>query len=205
MALLNLNKLNNIVPANVLGQINDDFIQKFQCNTGLRLCHFLSQAAHESGNFQYIRENLFYSAQGLLRVFPSYFNVATASQYANQPEKIANLVYANRNGNGDVNSGDGFNFRGRGYIQTTGKRNYIRFGQFLGMEDEIVNNPDLLATTYPLSSAAFYFSDNNLWVLCGMGATSDTVTLITKRVNGGINGLPERLAYFNKYWAAYNA
>jgi putative chitinase len=173
-------------------------ISKFNINSNLRLAHFLAQCAHESGNFKLVYENLNYSAKGLRATFPKYFPTdSIAQQYERQPEKIGNRVYANRMGNGDENSGMGYKFRGRGYIQLTGHDNYKLFSNFIG--EDCVANPDLVATKYPLTSAAFFFERNNLWAICDRGDTTDVVTSVTKRVNGGTNGLDDRLAKFNSY------
>ena len=175
-----------------------DTIQKFGISNPLRLCHFLAQCAHESGNFTLVRENLNYSSQGLLGIFKKYFPTKElADAYARQPEKIANRVYANRMGNGDEASGDGFKFRGRGYIQLTGKVNYEAFGKFIG--EDLVANPDLVATKYPLTSAGFFFNNNKLWAICDKGDSIDVVKEITKRVNGGLIGIDDRIQKFQLY------
>jgi putative chitinase len=118
--------------------------------------------------------------------------------YARQPEKIANRVYSSRMGNGDEKSGDGFKFRGRGYIQLTGKSNYAAFDKTVS--EDIIANPDLVATKYPLASAAFFFNNNSLWSICDKGADDATVTAVTKRVNGGTIGLSDRLKHFKEYY-----
>lgn len=172
--------------------------ESFQINTPLRLAHFLAQCSHESANFTAVRENLNYSADGLRKIFGKYFPTdALAQAYARQPEKIANKVYSSRMGNGDEASGDGFKFRGRGAIQLTGKDNYKAFDAIV--PEDILANPDLVATKYPLTSAAFFFKKNNLWALCDKGATDADVTAVTKRVNGGTHGLSERIAKFKLY------
>ena len=177
--------------------------EKFGITNPLRMAHFLAQCAHESAQFTALRENLNYSAKGLLTTFKKYFPTeALALQYERKPEKIANLVYGNRMGNGNELSGDGFKFRGRGFIQLTGKNNYKSFSDFIG--EDCVTNPDLIATKYPLSSAAFFFNTNNLWQICDRGATSDVVTLVTKRVNGGTHGLQDRINKFNLYYNMVN-
>lgn len=189
--------LNAKIPINVLAEV-DTLIEKFSVNSPLRLAHFLAQCAHESGNFKFLNENLNYSADGLLKIFPKYFkDKATAEAYARKPEKIANRVYANRMGNGDEASGEGYKFRGRGYIQLTGKDNYKAFSDFI--KEDCVANPDLVATKYPLASAAFFFEKNKLWDICDKGATTEVVTLVTKRVNGGTHGLDDRLSKFNSF------
>ena len=190
----NLNRTLN--PA-IMGEVFS-IVEKFNITNHLRLSHFLSQCAHESGNFKFLTENLNYSADGLLKIFPKYFkDKATADAYARKPEKIGSRVYANRMGNGDEASGEGFKFRGRGYIQLTGKDNYKQFGAFVG--EDLVANPDLVATKYPLTSAAFFFDKNKLWDICDKGDTPEIVTLVTKRVNGGTHGLEDRLNKFNTF------
>jgi putative chitinase len=113
-----------------------------------------------------------------------------------QPEKIANLVYANRMGNGNELTGDGFRFRGRGYIQLTGKNNYRNFSDYI--EEDCIANPDLVATKYPLDSALWFFDKNKLWQLCD-NKTPEAVTLLTRRINGGTNGLADRQAKFKTF------
>lgn len=163
--------------------------------TGLPLAHFLAQCAHESGNFQFVRENLNYSADSLLRVFPRYFkDKLTADKYARKPEAIANKVYANRIGNGDEASGDGYKFRGRGYIQLTGRDNYKSFGDYIGQD--VVSNPDAVATIYPLESAYWFFTTRNLIDLAKEGDSEDVVKRITRIVNGGYHGLQDRIDKF---------
>ena len=173
-------------------------IEKFGINTPLRLAHFLAQCSHESGDFKLLRENLNYSTDGLLKIFPKYFpSIAIAQQYARNPEKIANKVYANRMGNENEASGDGFKFRGRGFIQLTGKDNYKALGTFL--QEDLLHDPELVATKYPLTSAGFFFQKNGLWAICDKGDTNEVVTLVTKRVNGGTIGLDDRIKKFNFY------
>ena len=196
---LNLEKLKGHVPDAVIAQIPDT-AAKFNITTNLRLAHFLAQCGHESGGFKAINENLNYGAKGLLGVFPKYFNAATAAQYERKPEMIASKVYANRMGNGDEASKEGWKFRGRGYIQLTGKSNYTNFTKFIG--EDCVANPDLVATKYPLASAAFFFNSNNLWAICDKGADDATVTAVTKRVNGGAIGLADRIKHFKEFYSA---
>ena len=194
---LKLEKLKGHVPDAVIAQIPDAAV-KFGITTNLRLAHFLSQCGHESGGFKAVSENLNYSADGLVKIFGKYFNATTAAGYARNPEKIASKVYASRMGNGDEASKEGFKFRGRGYIQLTGKENYTKFGKFIG--EDIASNPDLVATKYPLASAAFFFNSNGLWAICDKGADTATVTAVTKRVNGGVIGLDDRIKHFKEYY-----
>ncbi|MCF7965807.1 MAG: peptidoglycan-binding protein [Methylobacter tundripaludum] len=165
----------------------------------LRLAHFLAQCAHESSVFTVVYENLNYSADGLKATFPSYFPGQLSESYARNPEKIGARVYADRMGNGNEASGDGYTFRGRGYIQLTGKSNYASFGKSVG--EDTVANPDLVATRYPLASAGFFFDTNNIWTVCDGGSTDSVITSVTKKVNGGTNGLADRTKLFNEYYA----
>ena len=170
----------------------------FKITTPLRLAHFLAQCGHESAGFKAVSENLNYSADGLKKIFGKYFP-GDATAYSRNPEKIASKVYANRMGNGDEKSKDGWKFRGRGYIQLTGKSNYQGFTKFIG--EDCVANPDLVATKYPLASAAFFFDSNKLWAICDKGADDATVTAVTKRVNGGTIGLADRIKHFKEFYS----
>lgn len=171
-------------------------MEKFEINTQLRACHFLSQVKHESGNFSRVIENLNYSAQGLRVTFPKYFpDIDTALHYERKPEMIANKVYANRIGNGDQASGEGFKFRGRGYIQLTGKSNYNAFGKSIG--EDLINTPDLLTTPkYASLSAAWFFNKNGLNIIADKGSSDLIIQEITKKINGGLNGISKRIANF---------
>ena len=194
-----LANLKGHVPDSVIAQIPDT-AAKFNITTPLRLAHFLAQCGHESGGFKAVNENLNYGAKGLRGIFGKYFPTdALAAQYERQPEKIANRVYSSRMGNGDEASGEGWKFRGRGYIQLTGKSNYAAFDKTV--DDDVVGTPDLVATKYPLMSAAFFFNNNSLWTICDKGADVATVTAVTKRVNGGTIGLEDRIKHFNEYYA----
>jgi len=193
---LNLSALAGKVPPGVIDQI-PEAAKDFNITSNLRLAHFLAQCALESMNFTAIVENLNYSGQRLLQVFPKYFKNVDVNAYARNPQKIGSRVYANRMGNGDEASGDGFKYRGRGYIQLTGKNNYQAFSGFIG--EDCVANPDLVATTYPLASAAFFFNSNNIWRICDQGSSDAVVTNVTKAVNGGTHGLAERLQNFKMF------
>lgn len=193
-----LDALKGHIPDAVIAQIPDT-ATKFNITNVLRLAHFLAQCGHESGGFKAVSENLNYSADGLKKVFPKYFPENLSESYAKQPEKIASRVYASRMGNGDESSKEGYKFRGRGYIQLTGKSNYTNFAKFIG--EDTVANPDLVATKYPLASAAFFFNANGLWTICDKGADDATVTAVTKRVNGGTIGLADRIKHFKEYYS----
>ena len=195
---LKLDKLRGHIPDAVIAMIPDT-AAKFQINTPLRLAHFLAQCGHESGGFRATQENLNYSAKGLNGIFKKYFPTeASAAAYARNPQKIANKVYGGRMGNGLEASGDGYKFRGRGYIQLTGKENYTAFGKAIG--EDILANPDKVASTYALLSAAWFFSKNGLHKMADGGATDQVVTSITKRVNGGTIGLADRIKHFKEYY-----
>lgn len=195
---MNTTKLKGHIPDTVLNQL-PDVITKFELNTPLRLSHFLAQCGHESGGFKLVQENLNYSAQGLQGVFGKYFPGNLEESYARQPQKIASRVYANRMGNGDESSGEGWKYRGRGYIQLTGKDNYKAFSA--SINEDCVANPDLVATKYPLASAAWFFHKNGLHKIADGGATDAVVTSVTKRVNGGTIGLPDRIKHFKEYYS----
>jgi putative chitinase len=192
-----LDRLKGHIPDTVLAQIPDT-AAKFGITNPLRLAHFLAQCGHESGGFKAVNENLNYGAKGLLGTFPKYFNATTAAQYKRKPEMIASKVYGGRMGNGPESTKEGYKFRGRGYIQLTGKDNYTAFDKFV--DDDILGNPDLVATKYPLMSAAWFFNKNGLWSICDKGADDATVTLVTKRVNGGTIGLADRIKHFKEYY-----
>jgi putative chitinase len=195
---MDINKLKGHIPDAVIAQLPDT-IAKFELNTSLRLAHFLAQAGHESGGFKLVNENLNYSAKGLIGIFKKYFPDGTkAALYERKPEKIANLVYGGRMGNGPEASGEGYKFRGRGYIQLTGKDNYKAFDAVVA--ESIVDNPDLVATKYPLLSAAWFFHKNGLHKIADGGATDAVVTSVTKRVNGGTIGLADRIKHFKEYY-----
>ncbi len=195
---LKLEKLRGHIPDAVIAQIPDT-AAKFNINTPLRLAHFLAQCGHESGGFKVTQENLNYSAKGLMGIFKKYFPTQQlAEAYQRQPQKIANKVYASRMDNGSEASGDGYKFRGRGYIQLTGRANYTAFGK--AINEDIANNPDVVSCKYALLSAAWFWSKNGLNTLADGGSSDQVVTSITKRVNGGTIGLPDRIKHFKEYY-----
>lgn len=197
---LNLAGLTGKVPDTVIAQI-PEAAKDFSITTNLRLAHFLAQCALESTGFKATVENLNYSAQRIPQVFGKYFRGVDPAPYAHNPQKLGSRVYANRMGNGDEASGEGYKFRGRGYIQLTGKNNYTSFSGFIG--EDCVGSPDLVATRYPLASAAFYFNSNNLWTICDRGADDGTVTRVSEAVNGKPpNSLSERIQNFKQFMQA---
>ena len=195
---LKLEKLKGHIPDAVISMI-PAVAQKFQIDSALRLAHFLAQCGHESGGFRLTKENLNYSAKGLNGIFKKYFpTLESALPYERKPEKIANKVYGGRMGNGPEASGDGAKFCGRGYIQLTGKDNYTAFGKSIG--EDVCANPQVVAEKYALLSAAWFFNKNGLHKMADGGATDVVVTSITKRVNGGTIGLPDRIKHFKEYY-----
>ena len=167
-------------------------LPEYEINTPQRVAAFLAQCAHESGGFVFLKENLNYKAPSLRKVFPKYFSDdATAATYANKPEKIANRVYANRMGNGDESSGDGWRYCGRGLIQLTGKDNYTFFAASLDIPVEEASEY-LQTFEGAVQSACFFWEQNNLnkWADAG-----DILTL-TKRINGGTIGLEDRIKHY---------
>ncbi len=168
--------------------------------TNNQAAHFFGQCAHESGNFKVFSENLNYSADGLNKIFPKYFVKAgrNAALYARKPEKIANVVYSGRMGNGNEASGDGWKFRGRGPIQLTGRSNYQAFADHIGRPD-VMTNPDIVANELAFESALFFFQKNGLFAIADKGVTDAVITQITKRVNGGTHGLDDRLKKTKQY------
>lgn len=191
---MNLDKLKGHIPDSVIAQI-PEVMTKFKIDTALKLAHFLSQCGHESGGFKLVQENLNYGAKGLRSIFGKYFpDDAKALLYERKPEKIANLVYGGRMGNGPETTGDGYKFRGRGFIQLTGKDNYVAFSK--AINEDVTANPDLVSTKYPLLSAAWFFT--RCLPKC-TDASDASVTAVTKCVNGGTIGLPDRLKHFKEY------
>lgn len=165
-----------------------------------RAAHFFGQTSHETGGFHLFSENLNYSATGLKNIFGKYFPGNLSESYARQPVKIASRVYANRMGNGNEASGDGWKFCGRGALQTTGKGNYLAFSLNLN-KPEIMINPELVASDYAFESAMFFFEKNKLWAIADKGVNDDTILALTKKINGGTNGLEDRASLTKRYYS----
>ena len=160
----------------------------------LRLAHFFAQVLHESGCLRFDMENLNYSSDALIKVFGKYFRTKEeADACARQPEKIANRVYANRMGNRGETSGDGWKYRGRGLIQLTGRSNYKAFAEWVG-DERVIDEPDLVSSEYAVHSAVFFWVKNDL----NKFADKDDVVGLTRRINGGENGLAHRRELLNK-------
>jgi putative chitinase len=165
-----------------------------------RIAGFLAQTSHESGKYKFLTENLNYSDKGLLKTFPKYFNESNVMEYARKPEAIANRVYANRMGNGDEASGDGWRYCGRGLIQLTGKNNYQAFANSEQMNIEEV--PDYLITYVgAVRSALWFWNKNNL----NDAADAGDLLMMTKKINGGTHGLAERTAEYKRILEIYSA
>ncbi|TEY03980.1 glycoside hydrolase family 19 protein [Campylobacter sp. US33a] len=180
----NLNKAGINLNLNTLLSL----FEKYEINTLNRVCGFLAQCAHESGNFKFKEENLNYSANALLAAFPKYFkSIDEAKGYERNPEKIASKIYANCMGNGDEASKDGYKYRGRGFIQLTGKNNYEDFAKSIGKSiDETLEY--CLSDEGALESALYFWKRENLNELCD----KDDIKTMTKKINGGFNGLEDR-------------
>jgi len=201
---LTYTKFGRMIPTNKNPLIwYSEFVEKYQyygLNTANRIAAFMAQCGHESLDFTVIKENLNYSAEGLLKTWPKRFNNSTAKQYARQPEKIANYVYANRMGNGPESSGDGWKYAGKGIIQLTGKENQTKFAKKYNIPlndplDDLCDVCDYLLTPEgALLSAFSFWEDNNLNSL----ADKKDIINMTRVINGGEHGLDDRIKRFLK-------
>ena len=179
-----------------LAFVLNNVLPKHNIDTKLRYAAFLAQCAHESAEFTRLSENLNYSASRLVQVFGKRVPLADAKRIAGRPEAIGNYIYANRNGNGSEFSGDGYRYRGRGAIGLTGKANYQKMGQAIGID--LVKNPEALETLpVAIEAACAYWIENHLNIYADQG---DMVTL-TKKINGGLNGFDDRKRYYDKAMA----
>jgi len=182
------------------------YCEKYKINTVERITHFLAQTNYESVYMNYVEENLNYSAERLLKVFPKYFkNIYEANEFAYNREKIANRVYANRMGNGDEQSGDGYRYRGRGLIQLTGKNNYLKFSKWYNDSKIFVDSPDLLLQPqFAVLSAFFYWDTHKLNDYIVDNVDDYTICkLLTKKINGGLHGLQDRYMLYKKIRSCY--
>ena len=200
MTAINVTTFKKLYPnskdAEAIVESLNSILPQYNINTPKRVALFISQCGHESGGWRVFEENLNYSAKALNIVFPKYFKRAgiDANEYHRKPEEIANVVYANRMGNNDTSSGDGWKYRGRGAIQITGFNNYNAFNEFQN-ECNSVENPELLVEIEnAVLSAVWYWSENNL----NQYADANDVKGATKRINGGYNGLNDRIKHYNK-------
>ena len=200
MSLIKLQEKIGVKPDGSFGPATLKAAMVYFKMTPERAAHFFGQTAHETGGYAAFSENLNYSAKGLVGTFGKYFNATTAEQYARQPVKIASKVYADRMGNGNEASQEGWLFRGRGALQTTGKGNYKAFSEHLG-KPEILTNPDLVANEFSFESAIFFFDKNKLWSIADKGVNDATILAITKKINGGTNGLDDRNSLTKRYYS----
>jgi putative chitinase len=199
MSLVNLQKKIGVTADGAFGPGTFKSAAAFYKLSPHRAAHFFGQTAHESGNFKTFSENLNYNAKGLRGTFGKYFPTnALAKAYERQPMKIANHVYANRMGNGDKASGDGWKYRGRGALQLTGHDNYQAFANYIGRPD-VMDNPDLVAGELCFESALWFFDRNKLWGICDQGVGDGAILALTKRINGGTHGLDDRKLKTKKY------
>lgn len=200
---MSLIKLQEKIGAKADGSFGPDTLKKAMVYfkmTPERAAHFFGQTSHETGGFNIFSENLNYSAAGLQTTFGKYFPGNLEESYARQPVKIASRVYADRMGNGNEASQEGWKFRGRGALQTTGKNNYKEFSDYL-KKPEIMTNPDLVATDYAFESAIFFFEKNNVWKLTDKGVNDAAILSVTKAINGGTNGLEDRSSLTKRYYS----
>ena len=199
---MSLKKLQEKIGSSPDGDFGPNTLKKamvYYKMTPERAAHFFAQTSHETGEFKLFSENLNYSSKGLQGTFGKYFPGNLEESYARQPEKIANRVYADRMGNGNETSGDGWKYRGRGSLQLTGKSNYKAFSDYL-KKPEIMDNPDLVSEEYAFESAMFFFDKNKLWSICDQGVNDSSILSLTKRINGGTNGLDHRKTLTKKYY-----
>jgi putative chitinase len=201
MSLINLQKKIGVTADGAFGPGTLKAAAAFYKLSPDRAAHFFAQTAHESGNFKAFSENLNYGAKGLRGIFGKYFQTdAIAKAYERQPQRIANRAYANRMGNGDEASGEGFAFRGRGALQLTGKFNYSEFAKYVNRPD-VMTNPDLVAGELCFESALWFFDKNKLWSICDKGINEAAIRELSSRINGSKNphGLDDRRMKTKKY------
>lgn len=211
--IVEFQKSKGLVPDGDIGKKTLAAIKK-DCNikSDIELAHFVGQCDHETGGFKASSENLNYkTAKSVASTFKYDFDTnkdriinpvefEKAKTFIRKPIELANFVYANQNGNGNESSGDGYKFRGRGAIQLTGKGNYKVFSDF-AKDTEVLINPDIVATKYFFKSADFFFDRNNLWSIAKKGMTDDIIKQLTKQINGGYNGLAERIERTKHYYS----
>lgn len=199
MSLVNLQKKIGVTADGAFGPGTLKAAAAYYKLSPVRAAHFFAQCAHESGNWKATSENLNYSAKGLRGIFGKYFPTeGIAKNYERQPQRIANRVYANRMGNGPESSGDGWKYRGRGFLQLTGHDNYKALSEYIDRPG-IMENPDLVAGELAIESALWFFDKNRLWSICDQGVNDAAILALTKRINGGTHGLDDRKLKTKKY------
>jgi putative chitinase len=200
MSLIKLQEKIGVTADGAFGPSTLKKAMEFYKMTPERAAHFFAQTSHETGGFKAFSENLNYSAQGLQGIFGKYFPGNLEESYARKPEKIASRVYADRMGNGNEASKDGWTFRGRGALQLTGKDNYKLLSEKLKRPD-VMANPDLVAGELAFESAIFFFDRNKLWEICDKGINDASILALTKKINGGTHGLEDRNEKTKKYYS----
>lgn len=195
--MIDLNKLSGKLDKKVLDQLNETVL-KFQMTDPLEVSHFLAQTAHESAGFTHTVENMNYSAVRLLQVFPKYFDGSNAEEYAGNPAAVASRVYADRMGNGPEETLDGWTYRGRGYIQLTGRVNYEAFSDTVN--EDILLRPELVSTKYPMLSAGWFWRSRGIKGTAMQGSGPGVVEAVTRIVNGGKIGLDDRIKRFDYFY-----
>jgi len=189
-------QLLEIIPTDGWYEVLVEQLPKFGINTKARVAGFLAQCGHESSDFKVLIENLNYSSEALLRMFPKYFkSSAEAALYHREPSKIANRIYANRMGNGNEESGDGWTFRGRGLIQVTGKANYTAASLYIFEDLRVLSAPEQFTTNEgAVQSACWFWAKHG----CNELADAEDMVALTKRINGGVIGLDDRQYRYQK-------
>jgi putative chitinase len=197
--IVDFQKQHGLVLDGILGPQSFNKMKELWNINNEQLAHILGQCHHESMGFCQDEENLHYSYQRLLKIFPKYFkNKEEAKIYATHPLKIANHIYANRMGNGSESSGDGWNFRGRGAIQLTGRYSYGLFSDYI--KEDCIKNPDLVKNKYFFESAIFFFKKTRILDTLCLKIDTESIIKVSKTINGGSNGLLERIRLTDQYY-----
>lgn len=200
---MNLDVLHDLVPYQVLADLRS-VMKRYGINNVFRLAHFLGQVHHESGGFKFTVENLNYKPATLIKLFPRRFtDLLDAEFFARNHRELAIRLYCGKNGNRGAETTDGWDFRGRGFIQLTGRANYQEFARHVG--EDVVANPDLVAKKYPLIVAGWFWSSRSLNLVADKGMGRGVIEQITKKINGGLNGLEDRVKQTQKFYKALKA
>lgn len=199
-AMINLQSKIGVTADGAFGPNTSRAIAKHYDLSPERAAHLLGQAAHESGGFKLTEENLNYSVNSIMRVWPSRFKTPQSAQpYARNPQALADKVYGDRMGN----NGEGYKWRGRGFLQLTGRDNYEAFAKDMSLP-QVLDDPDCVEDDYAFETALWYFNKNGLFSIADKGVSEDVVKSITKRVNGGYHGLDDRIEHTHKIYRWLN-